>query len=148
MLNYINSALFNNIIRCIMKTLISSISRISAGITLLIAVLLLLNSCTKDNMSDMGGTGGDPGGSKGPGANEVFIQDMTFTPATISVTANTTIKWTNKDAVTHTVTSDSGLFDSGSIPSGGTWSHTFASAATFTYHCTPHPTMTASVVIN
>ncbi len=131
-----------------MKALVGSKSRISAGIALLFAVLSISNSCTKDAMSDMNGNGDSNGGSKGPGANEVFIQDMTFTPGTISVAANTTIKWTNKDAVTHTVTSDSGLFDSGSITSGGTWSHTFASAGTFAYHCTPHPTMTASVVVN
>ena len=131
-----------------MKTLISSKSRIKAGLVLLFAVLSISYSCTKDEMSDMNGNGGDPGGSKGPGTNEVFIQGMSFTPGTISVAANTTIKWTNKDAVTHTVTSDSGLFDSGSITSGGTWSHTFASAGTYAYHCTPHPTMTASVVVN
>lgn len=114
-----------------MKALVSSKSRISAGIALLFAVLSIINSCTKDAMSDMNGNGDSNGGSKGPGANEVFIQDMTFTPGTISVAANTTIKWTTKDAVTHTVTSDSGLFDSGSIASGGTWSHTFASAGNF-----------------
>jgi len=131
-----------------MKALISSKSRISAGIALLFAVLSISNSCTKDDMFEMNGDRGDNGGPKGPGMNEVFIQDMTFTPGTIAVAANTTIKWTNKDAVTHTVTSDSGLFDSGSITSGGTWSHTFASAGTYTYHCTPHPTMTASVVVN
>jgi len=131
-----------------MKALITSKSRISAGIALLFAVLSISNSCTKDPMSDMNSNGDNNGGSKGPGTNEVFIQDMTFTPGTISVAANTTIKWTNKDAVTHTVTSDSGLFDSGSITSGGTWSHTFVSAGTYAYHCTPHPTMTASVVVN
>ena len=119
-----------------MKALVSSKSRISAGIALLFAVLSIINSCTKDAMSDMNGNGDSNGGSKGPGVNEVFIQDMTFTPGTISVAANTTIKWTNKDAVTNTVTSDSGLFDSGSITSGGTWSQTFASAGTFAYHCT------------
>lgn len=44
-------------------------------------------------MSDMNDYGGENGGSKGPGTNEVFIQDMTFTPGTIAVAANTTIKW-------------------------------------------------------
>ena len=131
-----------------MKALISSKNRITAGIALLFVVLSISNSCIKDDMSDMNDNGGENGGSKGPGTNEVFIQDMSFTPGTIAVAANTTIKWTNKDAVTHTVTSDSGLFDSGSIASGGTWSHTFTSAGTYAYHCTPHPTMTASVVVN
>jgi len=131
-----------------MKELISSKNIISAGIALLLAVLSISNSCTKDDMSDMKGNGGGNGGPKVPGTNEVFIQDMTFTPGTITVAANTTIKWTNKDIVTHTVTSDSGLFDSGSIAAGGTWSYTFASGGTYPYHCTPHPVMTATVVVN
>jgi plastocyanin len=143
-----SSLVLYHLLKHIMKALISSKSRISAGIALLFAVFSISNSCTKDDMSDMNGNGGDNGGSKGPGTNEVFIQDMTFTPGTITVATNTTIKWTNKDAVTHNVTSDSGLFDSGNIAGGGTWSYTFASAGTYPYHCTPHPVMTATMVVN
>jgi plastocyanin len=131
-----------------MKTLIGSKSRIIIGISLLFAILNLSNSCTKSTMADMTGTGGDNGGSKGPGTNEVFIQDMAFNPATITVAVNTTIKWTNKDAVAHTVTSDNGLFDSGTLVTGGTFSFTFTTAGTYPYHCTPHPAMTATVLVN
>ena len=83
-----------------------------------------------------------------PGPNEVFIQDMAFNPSTITVSAGTTITWTNKDAIAHTVTSNTGLFDSGSINSNGTYSHLFSSTGTFPYHCSIHPNMTASVIIN
>jgi len=130
-----------------MKKLVGSVSRLSAGIVFLFAILSIFSGCEKP-MSDMTGTPGDPGGSKGPGANEVFIQNMAFNPATITVNANTTIKWTNKDGVAHTVTSDAGLFDSGNISSGETYSRTFTTSGTFTYHCTPHPSMTASVTVN
>jgi plastocyanin len=131
-----------------MKTLIGSKSKIVTGITMLFAILSISNGCTKSSMADMTGTGGEPGGSKGPGTNEVFIQDMAFNPSTITVAAGTTIKWTNKDIVAHTVTSDAGLFESGSIATGGVFSFTFPAVGTFTYHCTPHPTMNASVVVN
>lgn len=117
-------------------------------IALLFAILSISNSCTKSSMADMTGTGGDPGGSKGPGTNEVFIQDMAFNPSTITVAAGTTIKWTNKDLVAHTVTSDTGQFESGSLTTGSTFSFTFTTAGTFPYHCTPHPSMTATVVVN
>ena len=126
----------------------SSKSRVITGIALLLAVLSLSNGCTKISMADMTGTGGDPGGSKGPGMNEVFIQDMAFNPSTITIAAGTAIKWTNKDLDTHTVTSDAGLFESGSITTGTTFSFTFTSVGTYPYHCTPHPTMTATVVVN
>jgi len=94
-----------------------------------------------------GGTGGT-GGTSGPGANEVFIQGIAFNPATITVAAGTTITWTNKDPITHTVTSDSKLWDSGSVGPNGTFSFTFATAGTFPYHCNVHPSMTASVTVN
>jgi|WetSurMetagenome_2_1015567.scaffolds.fasta_scaffold03169_4 plastocyanin len=108
------------------------------------AVLVILAafavSCSKSS-----GTGS---GSKGPGSDEVFIQNMAFNPNSITVTVNTTIIWTNQDPIAHTVTSDDGLFDSGNIPSNGTYSHTFTQAGTFSYHCTIHPNMTAVVKVN
>jgi plastocyanin len=81
------------------------------------------------------------------GANEVWIQNTAFNPTTLTVAVNTTIKWTNKDGVTHTVTSDSSLFNSGNIASNGTYSHQFTTKGTYTYHCTIHSMMTAKVIV-
>jgi plastocyanin len=126
-----------------MKKLIGSKSRLSIGFAFLFGILSISNSCKKT--SDTQGT---------PGTHEVFIQGMAFSPGTITVTANTTVTWTNKDAVAHTVTSNTGLFDSGSISSsgtyggGGTYSHMFSTVGTFPYHCTIHPSMTATVIVN
>jgi len=82
-----------------------------------------------------------------PGANEVWLQNTAFNPASITVSVNTTIKWTNKDGFAHTVTSNSSLFDSGTINSGGTYSHQFTSAGTYAYHCTFHASMTGTVIV-
>ena len=49
-------------------------------------------------------------------------------------------------AVPHTITSDDGTtFDSGTIPVGGTFRHTFTRAGTFPYHCNYHPYMRATI---
>jgi plastocyanin len=134
-----------------MKNLNGSKNRFVLGITLLFAILMISGSCNKSSYNNMigmtGGTGGT-GGSSGPGANEVFIQGMAFNPSTITVTAGTTITWTNKDAVSHTVTSSTALFNSGSIGANGTYSFTFATAGTYAYYCAIHPSMTASVTVN
>jgi plastocyanin len=127
-----------------MKKFIGIKSRLAAGIILLLSVFVISNSCNKENT--YGNSGGD--GSKGPGANEVFIQNMAFKPGTITVTVNTTINWTNKDGLDHTVTSNTGLFDSGIMKSNGTYSYKFTSAGTYSYHCTIHPTMTGTVQVN
>lgn len=110
-------------------------------IVFFIAVLSISNGCTKTD--NKGTTNGG-----GPGANEVWIQNMSFNPASITVTMGTKITWTNKDGVAHTVTSNSNFFDSGNIANGGVFSYTFTTAGTYPYYCRIHPTMTATVVVN
>lgn len=97
-----------------------------------------ISGCSKSNNNTT---------SPSQGANEVWIQNMAFNPTTLTVAVNTTVKWTNKDGVTHTVTSDSSLFNSGNIASNGTYSHQFTTKGTYPYHCTVHSMMTAKVVV-
>jgi plastocyanin len=132
-----------------MKRLIGSKNRLLISTAFLIAILTILNSCSKT--TDYNTPSTNPGTKGGPGMNEVWIQGMAFTPATITITAGTTIKWTNKDVTVHTVTSDPNdavSFDSGSISVGDTWTHQFNTPGTFPYHCTVHPGMKATVVVN
>ncbi|SNQ61792.1 Putative blue (Type 1) copper domain protein (fragment) [Candidatus Methanoperedens nitroreducens] len=51
------------------------------------------------------------------------------------------------DSAPHTVTSTSGIFDSGSIGNGQTFSYTFNTAGTFEYSCIVHPSMQHGKVI-
>jgi plastocyanin len=83
----------------------------------------------------------------GPGANEVWIQGRAFVPSTITITAGTTITWTNKDGINHNVMSDTGVFTSGTIANNGTFSYKFDVAGSFPYHCSIHPDMTATVIV-
>ena len=108
---------------------------------LVVTLLLLAFGCKKDDNTPYQNQ------TSGPGANEVWIQNYAFNPSSITVPANTTIKWTNKDAVAHTATSNSGVFDSGSIGDGGTYSYHFTTPGTYAYHCTPHPHMIATIVV-
>jgi plastocyanin len=58
------------------------------------------------------------------------------------------VVWTNQDSVAHTVTSDTAAWDSGNLATGQTFSHTFATAGTYSYHCSIHPFMTARVIVS
>ena len=87
------------------------------------------------------------GKSDVPGANQVWMQNMAFTPNSITVPVNTTVTWTNKDGMTHNVTSDSGTFVSGNIAAGGTYAHQFTSTGTYNYRCTIHAGMTGKVIV-
>lgn len=70
-----------------------------------------------------------------------------FNPASLTVSVGDTVIWLNTDSTSHTVTSDTGAFDSGFLTPGDRWSYTFTQAGTYAYHCTPHPIMTGAIVV-
>ena len=65
----------------------------------------------------------------------------------LEVSVGTTVTWTNEDGVIHTVTDVDGLFDSGFLDEGESWSFTFTEPGEFEYYCLPHPWMRAKVVV-
>ncbi len=75
------------------------------------------------------------------------IRGMRFPRDRIEIPVGTTITWENKDPLPHTVTANSGAFDSGIIPPGAKWSFTFTTVGTYDFFCTPHPFMTGVVVV-
>lgn len=79
---------------------------------------------------------------------EVSIKNFAFDKNTITVKVGTKVKWTNNDSAPHTITSDSGAFDSGNINNGQSFEFTFDKAGTYAYHCAIHPTMKATVTVN
>ena len=78
----------------------------------------------------------------------VDISGFAFGPAELQIAAGTTVTWTNQDAASHTVTADDGSFDSGNLTTGQTFSQTFDTPGTYTYHCNIHPSMTATIVVS
>jgi plastocyanin len=75
------------------------------------------------------------------------VQNSEFSPVTLTISEGQTVTWTNMDSVSHTVTSTTGVFDSGPISSGQTFSYTFNNAGTFEYSCTIHPSIPHGKVI-
>lgn len=70
-----------------------------------------------------------------------------YAPNPVTIAAGGSVTWTNSDTTTHTATSDSGAFSSGNIAPGATYTYTFPSRGTFTYHCTLHQGMVGSVIV-
>jgi len=80
----------------------------------------------------------------------VAIRDFSFQPDSISIPPGATVTWVNCEAVgtePHTTTSDAATWDSPELSPGNRFSHTFPAQGSFPYHCTPHPFMTAKVVV-
>ena len=77
----------------------------------------------------------------------VQIKDFEFAPSKVTIKVGGTVTWTNEGASVHTVTADDGSFDSGQLQKGKTFSQTFDSTGTFSYHCSIHSSMKAQVVV-
>ena len=82
----------------------------------------------------------------GSAGDAVSIANLAFNPNSIAISAGGTVTWTNNDNTTHTVTFDAGP-DCGRVSVGATVSRTFDTVGTFTYHCTIHPSMKGTVVV-
>lgn len=108
------------------------------GSLFLISIIICFYACSKS------GSGTNP-----PAAtpNTVSIENFSFNSASLTVPAGTKITWTNNDNVTHTVTADDNSFSSGNLAKGATFSMTFTTAGTYSYHCQIHPMMIAKIVV-
>lgn len=80
--------------------------------------------------------------------NEIVLSGLSFTPNTLTVPTGTTVTWFNNENVTHSITSDSTLFDSGIITKGKAYYQTFNTVGTFTYHCKYHAGMTGKIIVS
>lgn len=82
--------------------------------------------------------------------DRVSIKDFAFSPAAITVKKGTKVTWTNNDSTRHSISPDTETAEfkaSELLSQGATYSVTFNTVGTFSYHCTPHPYMKASVTV-
>lgn len=82
-----------------------------------------------------------------PATADVKIDNFAFTPPTLNITVGTTVTWTNRDDIPHTVVSTDGAFKSKVRDTDETFSFKFEKAGTYPYFCSIHPKMTGQVVV-
>jgi plastocyanin len=82
-----------------------------------------------------------------PGTVEVKIDNFSFGPAELTVAVGTTVTWTNRDDIPHTVVSTDKVFKSKVLDTDEKFSYTFSQAGSFPYFCSIHPKMTGKVVV-
>ncbi len=82
------------------------------------------------------------------GANIIKIENFAYSPQTLTIKQGESVTWINGDSAIHTVTSDSGSeLDSELLSKDDSYAHTFNEKGVFDYHCTPHPYMTGTIVV-
>ena len=80
---------------------------------------------------------------------DVKIDNFSFEPAGLTVPVGTTVIWTNRDDIPHTVVSndDPKAFKSKVLDTDEKFSFTFSKVGTYPYFCSIHPKMTAKVIV-
>ncbi len=125
----------------------------TVGFIMLSALLLFSISCQTGDTTLQPTTPTIPGQPVVPQADQtgqaeakVIIHSYAYTPQTLRISVGTRVTWTNQDLIRHTVTSNDGLFDSGTLTANvegpgkeATFSYTFTEAGTYKYHCTLQP---------
>lgn len=139
----------------------------------LAALSLLLGACggsispETSSASDSSGSAAssDHAASETASRTEVVVQDFSFLPKKLEIGAGTTVMWTNKDDILHTVTSGIGqkqgipgvTKDKKAKPDGTfdqeveldeTFEFTFNEVGTYRYFCAIHPGMTGVVNVH
>jgi plastocyanin len=109
-----------------------------------------------------GGAGGDTtspvttggGVNTPPPADGISVTNNAFSPATKSIAAGASLTWAwntcsgdpyyGQTCVSHSVTFDDGV--ASTVQDQGTFSRTFATAGTYTYHCSIHGAAMAGTI--
>ncbi|HYM59108.1 MAG TPA: plastocyanin/azurin family copper-binding protein [Solirubrobacteraceae bacterium] len=78
----------------------------------------------------------------------VSIANFSFTPASVTIAAGCSVRWTQTSSTKHTTTSTTGVWNSGQLNQGQTYTRQFVSAGSFPYRCTLHPgSMTGTITV-
>lgn len=129
------------------------------GVATLLSVLTALGACFSDrphatapNPSLTGDCRLPVGAPPVGGVRAIVaIRELRFVPDTVRVPAGTSITWINCEddgsGLSHTTTSDTGTWDSGLLGPGAVHDQRFDTPGVYSYHCGPHPFMTATVIV-
>ena len=132
-------------------------SRHLASIWLLASSMMLgigaLMSCvserTTGTTSSVGSCGVDLP-AEAFGSTVVVISNFTFTPATVRIRPGTKVTWVNCEPPgtdSHTSTADGGAWSSPLLSPKATFTQALDNVGSYPYHCTPHPGMHGTVIV-
>ncbi|HEV7611297.1 MAG TPA: cupredoxin domain-containing protein [Steroidobacteraceae bacterium] len=85
--------------------------------------------------------------AQAPGPARISMKDFMFSPVPLTVSAGSTVTWTNLDDEPHTAVSDTGLFRSGAMDTNETFSFKFDTPGTYHFTCSIHPRMVGTIIV-
>jgi plastocyanin len=112
-------------------------------LSLVVAVVAVAGACTGDG-PEAAAPASAPASASAAGAE---IRTFAFAPDPLEVEAGTTVTWTNRDDILHSVTGDDGLFGGDLDGPGSTYRFTFDEPGRYHYVCRIHDGMEGEVVV-
>lgn len=88
-----------------------------------------------------------PNPSTSAASQTVVMQGFTFQPASITIQTGASVTWRNDDSVSHQIVSNTNAFSSPVLNAGGSYTHVFDQAGTYSYHCGIHSYMTGTITV-
>jgi plastocyanin len=85
--------------------------------------------------------------ASGGAAATVDIKNFRYNPDMTEISAGSQVTWTNQEVVVHTATSDDGVFDSGDLSKGDSFSFTFDEPGEYPYFCQYHDNMHGMIIV-
>jgi plastocyanin len=123
-----------------------STRRTFGAVLAIVTLALVTSACSGSDDASATNDAGNDAGTDGREAT-VVIDDVRFVTGTVEVPAGGRVTFENRDTQAHTATADAGGFDTGTIDAGSEQRVTFDDVGRFTFHCSFHPFMTGTVVI-
>lgn len=77
----------------------------------------------------------------------INIDNFAFAPDTLTISRGTTVTWTNRDDIPHSIVEINNLFHSSAFDTNGTYSFTFNQTGTYDYVCGLHPHMKGKIIV-
>lgn len=88
-----------------------------------------------------------PAQAQDPAKAEVHIDNFAFSPDVLTIAPGTTVTWTNRDDIPHTVAEQKLKFRSKALDTDDSYSHIFDTPGETNYFCSLHPHMTGKIVV-
>jgi plastocyanin len=121
-------------------------TRLVFGLAALVAVASCGSSSSPTSPSPSP-TGSGSGSSVSIVSGARTLTTNAYNPNPVTISRGTTVTWMNNDSIAHTSTADGGAWNSGNMAPGASFSQTFQTTGSFTYHCALHPNMVGTVTV-
>jgi plastocyanin len=117
-----------------------------------VCVILLVVSCSFSGCTSSQSQAVTATATPTPAAelNSITIKNFAFSPATLTIKTGTAVTWINQDGAPHQIASDPGSsvqFMSESLANGASYQVTFSQTGTYMYHCSIHPSMKGTIIV-